>query len=121
MIVTGTVQVRRDEPGVLCDAVKELKSAEEEMNRKRHLVQLKFHVSGDDEKSVSDDIIKLQDIYRYIQEKPGRDHYEVFVENGEWSVRLTPGDNTMHYCPELHAKLERVLGPGGVAVLDFEH
>src|SRR6266700_4112947 len=112
VIVKGEVQVRRDEPGILCSGVEQLKAFEEEMNRKRYLIWLTLRLSGSDEKSISDDIIKVQDIYRYIRERPGRDRYEILVANGEWQVRLTPNDNTMYYSPELHARLEGVLGKG---------
>ncbi len=114
VIVRGEVQVRRDEPGILCNAVEQLHAAEEEMDRKRYQVWLKLQLSGKDERSISDDIIKVQDIYRYIRERPGRDHYEILVANGEWHALLTPSDNTMLYTPELHARLEEVLGQGMV-------
>jgi DNA polymerase-3 subunit alpha len=120
VIIHGEVQVRRDEPGILCNSVKPLKSAEEEMNRKHYQVWLTVHLSGSDDISVSNDIMKVQDAYRYIQERPGRDHYEIVVENGEWSVRLAPGDNTMYYSEELHAKLEEVLGPGSVLAREVD-
>jgi len=112
VIIKGEVQVRRDEPGILCKSVEQVKAFEEEMNRKRYLIWLTLHLSGSDEKSISDDIMKVQDIYRYIRERPGRDRYEILVANGEWQVRLTPNDNTMYYSPELHARLEGVLGKG---------
>jgi DNA polymerase-3 subunit alpha len=112
VIIKGEVQVRRDEPGILCKSVEQVKAFEEEMNRKRYLIWLTLQLSGSDEKSISDDIMKVQDIYRYIRERPGRDRYEILVANGEWQVRLTPNDNTMYYSPELHARLEGVLGKG---------
>ena len=114
VIVRGEVQVRRDEPGILCEDVEQVHAVEEEMDRKRYQVWLKLQLSGSDERSVSDDIIKVQDIYRYIQERPGRDHYEILVANGEWQVLLTPSDNTMYYSLELHDRLEGVLGRGMV-------
>ncbi len=114
VIVHGEVQVRRDEPGILCNSVEQLHAAEEEMNRKRYLVWLTLHLSGSDERAVSDDIMKVQDIYRHIRERPGRDHYEIMIANGEWQARLTPRDNTMYYCTELRDKLEAVLGKGMV-------
>ncbi|MBV9228831.1 MAG: DNA polymerase III subunit alpha, partial [Chloroflexi bacterium] len=120
VIVHGEVQVRRDEPGLLCNRVERLKAVEEEMNRKQYQVWLKLHLSGSDEVAVSDDIMKVQDIYRHLQERPGRDHYEILVENGEWTARLTPGDNTMCYSDELHAKLEDVLGKGMVEAVVVE-
>jgi DNA polymerase-3 subunit alpha len=112
VIIKGEVQVRRDEPGILCKSVEQVKAFEEELNRKRYLIWLTLQLSGSDEKSISDDIIKVQDIYRYIRERPGRDRYEILVANGEWQVRLTPNDNTMYYSPELHTRLEGVLGKG---------
>jgi DNA polymerase-3 subunit alpha len=120
VIIHGEVQVRRDEPGILCNSVKPLKSAEEEMNRKHYQVWLTVHLSGSDDISVSNDIMKVQDAYRYIQERPGHDHYEIVVENGEWSVRLAPGDNTMYYSEELHTKLEEVLGKGAVLAKEVD-
>jgi len=116
VIVHGEVQVRRDEAGILCNSAEHLKAVEEEMNRKRYQVWLTIHLSGTDEKSVSNDQIKVQDVYRHIKEQPGRDHYEILVANGEWQVLLTPGNNTMHYSSELHSKLEEVLGKGMVEV-----
>ncbi len=114
VIVHGEVQVRRDEPGLLCNRVERLKAVEEEMNRKRYMVWLKLQISGGDELSVSNDIMKVQDIYRHLQERPGRDHFEIMVANGEWQVRMTPQDNTMQYSEELRGRLEEVLGPGAV-------
>ena len=116
VIVHGEVQVRRDEPGILCNKVEQVHAVEEEMNRKRYLVWLKLQLNGSDERSISDDIIKVQDIYRYIRERPGRDHYEILIANGEWEARLTANDNTMYYSPELHARLEEVLGKDMIEV-----
>ncbi|HTI13664.1 MAG TPA: DNA polymerase III subunit alpha [Dictyobacter sp.] len=117
VVVRGTVQVRNDEAGILCDSVKPLKQVEEEMNRKRYQLWLTVQLSGQDDISVSNDIMKVQDIYRHINERPGRDHYEILVANGEWQIRLTPQDNTMQYTPELHQRLEGILGTGRVEAM----
>ena len=114
VIVYGDVQVRRDEPNILCTRVEPLKAVEEEMDRKQYHVWLTLQLSGSGDKEVSNDILKVQDMYRYISERPGRDHYDVFVINGEWKTRLVPENNTMHYTPELHAKLEGLLGRGAI-------
>jgi DNA polymerase III subunit alpha len=87
---------------------------EEEMNRKQYQIYLTVNRSGADDLSISDDVLKVQDIYRHIQERPGRDHFEILVANNEWQVRLAPGNNTLDYSPELHAKLEGILGTGMV-------
>src|SRR5205814_7372008 len=55
VLVRGEVQVRRDEPGILCNSVEEVKGVEEEMNRKQYQVWITLHLSGSDDKSVSDD------------------------------------------------------------------
>jgi len=120
VIVHGEVQVRRDEPGILCNKVKPVKAVEEEMNRKRYQVWLRLERSGDDDLSVSDDVMKVQEIYRHLTERPGRDHYEIVISNGEWEARLTPNNNTMHYTSELRAKLESVLGTGMVEVQELD-
>jgi DNA polymerase-3 subunit alpha len=109
VIVRGEVQVRRDEAGILCSSAERFLAAEEEMNRKQHHVWITLNLSGTDEKSVSNDIMKVQDIYRCIQKRPGRDHYEVLVANGEWLMRLAPSDDTMFYSQELHERLEEIL------------
>ncbi len=114
VIVHGEVQVRRDEPGILCNRVEPLKTAEEEMNRKHYMVWIKLERSGEDEVAVSNDIIKMQEVYRIVQERPGRDHFELLISNGEWEVRMTPADNTMFYTPDLHSRLANALGDSGM-------
>jgi DNA polymerase III subunit alpha len=114
VIVRGEVQVRRDEPGILCNGVTEFKAVEEEMNRKQYMVWLKVQLTGNDDRSVSNDIMKVQNIKRYLSERPGRDHYEILVANGEWEMRLTPQDNTILYSSELVQRLEEELGTGMV-------
>jgi DNA polymerase-3 subunit alpha len=120
VIVHGEVQVRRDEPGILCNRVEPLKMADEEMNRKHYMVWIKLQRSGDDELATSNDILKVQDIYRMVQERPGRDHYELLVSNGEWEVRLSPENNTMMYTPDLHKRLEGLLGTGMVDAREWD-
>lgn len=121
VIVRGEVQMRRDEAGIICNSVSPVKAVEEEMNRKQYQVWITLHVSGSNERAVSDDKLKVQDLYRYLQERPGRDHYELLVENGEWKVRLEPGDNTMYYSHELHEKIESLLkGEGSIEVITID-
>ena len=120
VIVRGEVQVRRDEPGILCNSVSPVKAAEEEMNRKEYHVWITIHLSGTDEKAISDDKLRVQDLYRCIAERPGRDHYDIIVANGEWQIRLTPGDDTLNYSPELHKKIEEALnGEGHIEVQEI--
>jgi DNA polymerase-3 subunit alpha len=57
---------------------------------------------------------------RCLQERPGRDHYEILVESAEWTVRLTPSNNTMYYSKEVHKKLEALLGEGMVEVQELD-
>jgi DNA polymerase-3 subunit alpha len=117
VIVRGEVQVRRDEPGVLCNSVERFHAVEEEMNRKQYQVWITLELSGSDEKSVSDDKMRVLDIYNCIRDRPGRDHYDILVGNGEWQVLLTPKDNTMHYSEQVHQKLQDILkGQGNVEV-----
>ena len=121
VIVSGEVQVRRDEPGILCNYVEQLHAIEEEMNRKQYQIWITLQLSGSDEKSISNDRIRVMDIYNYIRDQPGRDHYEILVANGEWQALLTPKDNTMHYSDSLHQKLEEALqGLGNVEVIQVE-
>lgn len=114
VIVRGEVQVRRDEAGILCNSVEKLQAVEEEMNRKKYHVWITVQLSGSDEKAVSDDMMRVYDIYNCIRDKPGRDLYDIRVCNGEWEVLLTPSNNTMHYSEEVHEKLNAVLLDNGV-------
>jgi DNA polymerase III subunit alpha len=121
VIVSGEVQVRRDEPGILCNDVEQLHAVEEEMNRKQFQIWITLKLSGTDEKSISNDRIRVMDIYNCIRDQPGRDHYEILVANGEWQALLTPKDNTMHYSDTLLQKLEEALqGLGNVEVMQVE-
>jgi len=121
IIVSGEVQVRRDEPGILCNSVEQLNAIEEEINRKQYQIWITLQLSGFDEKSISNDKMRVMDIYNCIRDQPGRDHYEILVANGEWQALLTPKDNTMHYSDTLHQKLEEVLqGLGNIEVKQVE-
>ena len=119
VLVRGEVQVRRDEPGILCNSVEEVKGVEEEMNRKQYQVWITLHLSGSDDKSVSDDKMRVMDIFNCLRDQPGRDHYEILVANGEWEALLTPGDNTMHYSENVHRKLVEIVGSGGMVRVDL--
>src|SRR5258708_22007892 len=117
VIVRGEVQVRRDEPGILCNGVERFHAVEEEMNRNHYQIWITLELSGSDEKSVSDDKMRVLDIYNCIRDRPGRDHYDILVGNGEWQVLLTPKDNTMHYSEQVQQKLQEILkGQGNVEV-----
>ena len=71
VIVSGEVQVRRDEPGILCNAVEQLHAIEEEMNRKQYQVWITLQLSGSDDKSISNDRIRVMDLYNCIRDQPG--------------------------------------------------
>jgi DNA polymerase-3 subunit alpha len=120
VIIRGDVQVRRDEAGLLCSSVEPVRAVEEEMNRKKYHVWITVHLSGTDEKSVSNDKMRVYDVYNCIRDKPGRDIYDIWVCNGEWEVLLTPSSNTMYYSPEVHARLEALLGKGAIEAKQME-
>jgi len=107
------VQVRRDEAGILCNSVERVKAVEEEMNRKQYAVSITLQLSGADDRSISDDIMRVQDIWNCIRDQPGRDHYNLVISNGEWVARLTPDVNTMPY-EKVRDKLEAIIGDLGV-------
>ncbi len=116
VIVYGEVQVRNEEPNILADKAEQFNAVEEEMNRKNYHVWITVRLSGSDERAVCDDKIRVQNVFNYIRNTPGRDHYDILVANGEWQVLLTPSDNTMHYTPIVHQRLEEELGVGSVEV-----
>src|SRR5713101_4160507 len=113
VIVRGEVQVRRDQPGILCNSVEEVKGVEEEMNRKQYRVSITLQLSGSDERSVSDDVMRVQDIWNCIRDQPGRDHYNLLISNGEWTAHLTPDVDTMPY-EKVRDRLEAIVGQKGV-------
>lgn len=122
VIVRGEVQVRNEEMNIVCESAERFQAVEEEMDRKQYQVWITLQRSGDDERSVSNDIMRLQDVYNCLRPtsgqgepgRTGRDHYDILVVNGEWQALLTPSDNTMYYSQEVHEKLEAVLGKGSV-------
>jgi DNA polymerase-3 subunit alpha len=119
LIVKGEVQVRRDEPGILCNSVERVDGVEEEMNRKQYQLWITLQLSGADEKSVSNDKMRVQDLWNCIRDQPGRDHYDLLVANGEWEVLLTPSNNTMHYSEKSHQKLKEILGKWGTVKVEM--
>ncbi len=120
VIIKGELQLRRDELGILCNSIEKLKQVEEEMNRKHYRIWLKLERSGDDDLSVSNDVLKIQEIHRHLTAQPGRDQYEIVISHREWETRLTPNNNTMRYSPELLSKLEYALGAGMVEVQELD-
>jgi len=109
LIVSGEVQMRNDEPTILCDTAEKFEGLAEEMDRKQHDVWIVMQLSGSDERAISNDMMRVQDLYNCIRKQPGRDYYQILVMNGEWQAHLTPSDNTMHYSPEVHKKLTGIL------------
>ena len=120
VIVEGEVQVRNDEPTILCNKAEPFTGIEEEMDRKQYHLWLTIQLTGEDDRSVSDDKMKVQNVYNSIRDKSGRDHYDILVVDREWQALMTLHNNTLHYCPELHQKLEAVLGRGAVEVKQIE-
>jgi DNA polymerase-3 subunit alpha len=109
IIVTGEVQMRNDEATILCDKAEQFLGLEDEINRKQYDVWIVMQLSGEDERSVSDDRIRVQDIYNCLHNQPGRDHYQLLVMNGEWEAHLTPSDNTMNFSPLVREQLASIL------------
>jgi DNA polymerase-3 subunit alpha len=117
LLVTGEVQVRNDEPTILCDKAEPFEGLDEEMNRKQYDVWVTLKLSGTDELAVSNDKMRVQNIYNCIRHTPGRDHYYLLVENGEWTAHLTPSNNTTCYSPQMREELIDILkGLGNVKV-----
>ncbi len=113
--------MRNDELTILCDKAEEFKGLEEELNRKQHDIWITVKLSGNDERAISDDKMRVQDIYNCLRARPGRDHYYLIIENGEWAAHLTPSDNTMSYTPEVREELlAHLKGLGEVKVAQVE-
>ena len=112
LLITGKVELRDDQPKIIADSAEVFEVTEEELSRQKHLLRITLTRSGKD----TVDIIAVQDAYRAIQRYSGGDRYELVVRNGSWMARLEPKDNHIGYCPELHAELEKHLGPGSVEV-----
>lgn len=114
VIVRGEVQMYNDEPTVICESAEPFQASEEDLNRKEYRIWITIRASGSDERSISDDCMRVQDVYNYLHNIPGRDRYDLLVVNGEWQTLLTPANNTTQYSSELHQKLEEILGKGMV-------
>jgi DNA polymerase-3 subunit alpha len=115
VILSGEVQLRNDEIQIVCDKAERFSGLEDEMNRKEYEVWITFQLSGESEREVSDDIMRVHAIHKCVRAAQGRDHYYLRVANGVWTAQLTPEDNTLQYSPELEATLLRELkGLGSV-------
>lgn len=122
LILEGSVQMRNDEPTILCDTAERFTGLEEEMNRKHYEVWITLRLSGDSERAVSDDKMRVQELYACIRERPGRDHYYLCIEHEDWQAHLTPSDNTLAYSAETHVLLMQILrGQGEVQAKVVEH
>jgi DNA polymerase-3 subunit alpha len=97
---------------ILCEKAERFEGVEEEMNRKQYRVWIRLELSGSDERAVSDDKIRVQNLWNCIREQPGRDHYELVVANGEWEAPLIPRVDTLHY-EKVRDELEAILGDRG--------
>ena len=113
VLIKGEVQVRRDQPGILCNSVEAVEGIHEEMNRKQYRVSIHLQLRGSDQKSVSDDVMRVQDIWNCIRDQPGRDHYDIIVANGEWEAVLSPGVDTLNY-ERVRDKLAEIVGNQGI-------
>ena len=121
MLITGEVQMRNDEPTILCDKAELFEGLDEEMNRKQYDVWVTLKLSGNDDLAVSNDKMRVDSIYTCMRNAPGRDHYYLLVENGEWKAHLTPSNNTTHYTPEMRERLVSILkGLGEVKIAMVE-
>ncbi len=116
--ISGDVQYRKDEPGLLCDTAQIFTYTEdlgEQQQPERHL-WLTIQIPDDSTDAIKEGLRKVQSIYSCLSEQEGRDHYGILVKNGEWSVLLTPNQNTLRYSEELEARLKQILGEQGVQV-----
>jgi DNA polymerase-3 subunit alpha len=112
LLITGKVEMRDDQPKIIVDSAELFEVSEEEMNRPKYLLRITVRRTGND----TVDTINVQDAYRAIERYSGGDQYELIVRNGSWQARLVPEDNHVGYCAELHAALEKALGPGSVQI-----
>lgn len=113
VILSGEVQIRNEEPTILCDKAEEFTALAEEMNRKQYDVWITLELSGTSDLAVSNDKMRMKDVYNCIREQPGRDHYYLLLDNGEWCAHLTPSNNTLSYSSEIHNKLIHALNGMG--------
>lgn len=117
LVVTGAVQMRNEEPTILCDEATPFKGLEEEMNRKQYEVWITLKLSGPDDLAVSNDKLRVREISCCVRDAEGHDHDYPLVENGEWQAHLTPGQNTTHDTPAMRERLVAILkGMGEVKV-----
>ncbi len=113
LLVTGTVKMRDDEPQLVCESVEEFAALPEaEITRPEYLVYIQMKRK----KNSTLDIEFLRDTITALNDFPGNDRYEFVVRNGRWEARFAsvPGQRGVRYCPELHQRLEGILGPGSV-------
>ncbi len=115
LFVTGKVELREDEVRLTAERVEAITAEEAEVHRPSHHLHVTITRTGKD----SVDLVRAQDAMRAIQSFPGPDTFDLLVplaaDPQSVSV-LVPEDNHVRYCPELHARLEEILGPNTVRV-----
>jgi hypothetical protein len=88
-----------------------VKAVEEEMNRQRYMVWLTLSAPDEDELAISDAKMKVQDLHACLRgAEKGHDLYEIVICSDEWSVRLTPHENSFAFTPGLHEQLSKIVG-----------
>jgi DNA polymerase-3 subunit alpha len=120
VLVTGQVKLRDEEPQLVADAVEVFAPSDEELQRRQYLLRITLRRLQND----TLDRVVAQDVAQLLDRFPGDDRFELIVHGPHgpagmgWRARLAPPPERrgVRYCPELHAELERLLGPRSVDV-----
>nr|BBH85446.1 DNA-directed DNA polymerase [Thermosporothrix sp. COM3] len=109
---------QRDEVVIQCATIEPVQAVETEMNRQRSLVWFTLHSCPEsDSVALSNTLSQVQDLHTCLHNaEKGYDCYEIQVISTEWSVRLTPPDNTFHFTDELRQRLAAIVGEENIYV-----
>jgi DNA polymerase-3 subunit alpha len=121
LLVRGTVQVRDDEPKIICESAVDYHSwAENSTNGEpdetprsvQHRLHIKMPPSGDQQ----EDVKLLSEVHSVLTSQPGDDEFSLYVRRRERLVQLIFPNETTTYCPALAKAVTDLLGEGCLRV-----
>ncbi len=128
--VVGRVRDREGETSIHCDEVRpfqlEEKGAERAAEEAVHdpapapptASQQVLLISLVETGEVSEDTYLVHEVLRACLEYPGTDRVNVEIRTGGQRVRLDVPIVATRCCPELRQRLERLIGPGSLRILN---
>jgi DNA polymerase-3 subunit alpha len=121
LLVRGTVQVRDDEPKIICESAVDYhswaeNSADAEPDETTPRVQHRLHVNIPPSGDQQEDVKLLSEVHSVLASQPGDDVFSLYVRRRERLVQLIFPNETTTYCPAVAKAVTDLLGEGCLRV-----